>query len=61
MEKLCPYNVHIQQLNLNTYVRDENGNALTHEHKLVENQKPTLCIGRKCGAYGIFGCKYRRR
>jgi hypothetical protein len=56
MPKLCPFNVHIEQVNQNRYVYNEDNQQTFHEHKLVEVQRPTPCAGKKCAAYRFGRC-----
>lgn len=57
--KFCPYNLNISQTTQNLPEYDENGNPVVSTTKLLEKQAQSECLGRKCGAWGLFGCKRR--
>jgi hypothetical protein len=56
MKKYCPYNLTIQQVNEYVFEHDEHGDLTAQTHKLVENQMPTKCMKKACGAWCFGRC-----
>lgn len=56
MEKYCPYNLTIEQVNEYVFETDGSGNQSAQTHKLIEVQKPTKCIKKLCGAWRLGHC-----
>lgn len=58
--KQCPYNLHLEQVNETRREYDESGREAFQCQKLVENQLPTPCIGKACGAWHFGRCRRRQ-
>lgn len=56
MEKYCPYNLLVEQINEHVYDYNENDKPASLTHKLIEHQKPTKCIKKACGVWKFGRC-----
>lgn len=57
--KFCPYNLHISQTTQDLPEYDGESKVKITTTVLSERQAPMPCTRRKCGAWGLFGCKRR--
>lgn len=56
----CPYTVNIEQVVQYYFERDDSGNVVNEEQKLIEQKIYVLCLKEECGAFYNGRCHYNQ-